>query len=111
MATLLLFISITLSLLLARLISNWYKLKGVPGPHLAAISDLWRAWYQYNGKLRARLIDLHKKHGSVVRYGVSSVSITDPAAIDVIYGSRAGFVTVSIFSTYPRAETCFLRTV
>jgi len=77
-----------------RLFLNWRKLSSTPGPFLASISDLWRAYYQYNGLLRGELLRLHKEHGPIVRYGVNSISISDPRAISIIYGSRAGFVTV-----------------
>ncbi|KAE9368399.1 cytochrome P450 [Stipitochalara longipes BDJ] len=85
------------ALLASRLFLNWSKLRSAPGPFLAGISDLWRAYYQYNGLLRAKLLQLHKKHGSIVRYGVNSISISDPSAISIIYGSRAGFVTADSY--------------
>lgn len=81
-------------LVASRLISNWLKLRHVPGPLLAAISDLWRAFHQCRGTLRATLENLHEEYGPVVRYGVTSVSIGDPKAVTTIYESRSGFVTV-----------------
>lgn len=88
-------VAIVCFFLAARLVYNWSKLYKIPGPFLASITDLWRAYHQYRGQLRGKLLDLHKKHGSFVRYGVNCVSISDPAAISIIYGSRAGFKTVS----------------
>ena len=78
---------------------TWCQLRQAPGPLLASVSDFWRAWYQYRGQLRPKLIELHKKHGSIVRYGIQCISISDPSIIDVVYGSRQGFTTVrfSIF--------------
>ncbi|KUJ08910.1 cytochrome P450 [Mollisia scopiformis] len=87
-------------LLLAKLFMNWYKYCSIPGPLLAGTSDLWRAYYQYRGQLRSKLLTLHKIHGPIVRYGVDAVSISDPSAISIIYGSRAGFVTVSTAESY-----------
>lgn len=84
-----------LALCFWRLYSNWSKLNHIPGPSLAGLSDYWRAWYQRRGELRGKLIELHEQYGPVVRYGVRSVSVNDPSAVDVIYGSRAGFVIVS----------------
>jgi hypothetical protein len=43
--------------------------------------------------LRSKLVALHVHHGLIVRYGIKSISLTDPAAINILYGSRAGFVT------------------
>jgi hypothetical protein len=78
-----------------RLYSNWKQLNHVPGPFLAGLSDYWRAWYQRRGELRDKLVELHKQHGPIVRYGVRSVSINDPSAVGIIYSDRAGYMIVS----------------
>jgi cytochrome P450 len=54
-------------------------------------------YQQYNGQLRSKLTTLHAKHGPIVRYGVSIVSISDLKAIDILYGSRAGFATADSY--------------
>ncbi|KAI1262329.1 cytochrome P450 [Xylariaceae sp. FL1019] len=80
-----------LTLLCARLATNWSKLRQAPGPTLAG-------YQQYNGRLREKLVELHGKHGTIVRYGVKSISITDPDVIRVAYGSsRVGFVTADSY--------------
>ncbi|KAI1458106.1 cytochrome P450 [Annulohypoxylon moriforme] len=79
------------------LLNNWRRLRKAPGPALAGCTDLWRAYQQYRGKLRQKLLDLHSKHGPIVRYGVRSVSISDPEVINVAYGSRAGFTTADSY--------------
>ena len=84
------------ALLLLKLFTNWYRYSSVPGPIFAGTTDLWRAYHQYRGQLRQKLLALHRRHGPLVRYGVNDISISDPSAIDIIYGSRAGFVTVNI---------------
>ncbi|KAK5112568.1 hypothetical protein LTR85_011260 [Meristemomyces frigidus] len=78
------------------LYTNWRQLPQAPGPLLAGLTGFWRAWYQYNGKLRVKLLELHRRHGPIVRYGVKSVSISDPSIIDVVYGSRADSYSVLI---------------
>ncbi|KAI1082494.1 cytochrome P450 [Whalleya microplaca] len=76
----------------------WLRsLSKAPGPVLAGVTDLWRAYQQYNGRLRHRLLKLHSQYGPVVRYGVRSVSISDPEVINVVYGSRAGFITADSY--------------
>ncbi|KAK3660662.1 hypothetical protein LTR22_007909 [Elasticomyces elasticus] len=86
-------------LVVYRLYSNWKQLSnGIPGPLIARYSDLYRAYQQYNGKLRDELVRLHSVHGPVVRYGVRSVSISDPSVVDVVYGSRAGFTTADSYN-------------
>ncbi|KAI3341627.1 cytochrome P450 [Ustulina deusta] len=88
---------IVLALVGARVIINWNKLRRVPGPALAGFTDLWRAYHQYNGTMRDTLLELHARHGLVVRYGVRSVSISDPEVIKVAYGSRAGFINADSY--------------
>ncbi|KAF3024757.1 hypothetical protein E8E14_005753 [Neopestalotiopsis sp. 37M] len=85
------------ALICVHLFINWLKLSKAPGPLLAGTTDLWRAYMQYNGKLRQKLIDLHSKCGPIVRYGVRSISINDPEIINVVYGSRAGFITADSY--------------
>jgi hypothetical protein len=78
------------------LLLRWRKVSQAPGPFLAGVTDLWRAYYQYRGLLRSKLLQLHKEYGSVVRYGINSINISDPSAINIVYGSRVGFVTVGL---------------
>lgn len=80
-----------------RLLNNRRQLNHIPGPALASLSDFWRARLQRNGKLRSELEELHRQHGTVVRYGVRSVSVSNPQVVDIVFGSRAGFVIVSLF--------------
>ncbi|KAH8893606.1 cytochrome P450 [Thozetella sp. PMI_491] len=80
-----------------RLFYNWGKFRKAPGPVLAGATDWWRAYYQYTGKLRQKILDLHSQHGPIVRYGVRSISISDPEVINIVYGSRAGFITADSY--------------
>ncbi|KAI1753109.1 cytochrome P450 [Xylaria castorea] len=89
--------TVILALVGVRAVVNWGKLRKAPGPVLAGFTDLWRAYHQYNGKLREKLLELHAKHGLVVRYGVKCISISDPEVINVVYGSRAGFITADSY--------------
>ncbi|KAI1745229.1 cytochrome P450 [Xylaria scruposa] len=89
--------AIILALVGVRVVLNWDKLRKAPGPILAGFTDLWRAYHQNNGTLREKLLELHAKHGSIVRYGVKCISISDPEVINVVYGSRAGFITAESY--------------
>jgi cytochrome P450 len=53
----------------------------------------------YKGKLRSKLAELHQKHGTIVRYGINCVSISDPAAITTIYTNRAKFISADSYKT------------
>lgn len=87
------------ALIALKLFDNWRQLRRAPGPLLAGMTDFWRAWHQYNGQLRDRLVELHEQSGPIVRYGVRSISLSDPDAIDIIYGTRQGFTTVRYSKT------------
>ena len=92
------FLLLSAALLLAiRLLLNWKRLSTIPGPILASLSDFWRTVYMYKGKLRGKLVELHQKHGTIVRYGVNCVSINDPEAITTIYASRAKFTSADSY--------------
>ncbi|KAI0407031.1 cytochrome P450 [Xylaria palmicola] len=88
---------LVLALVGIRVIVEWSKLRKAPGPAVAGFTDLWRAYHQYNGTMKERLLELHAKHGPIVRYGVRCISISDPEVIDVVYGSRAGFITAESY--------------
>jgi hypothetical protein len=45
---------------------------------------------------QAKFLQFHEKHGPIVRYGVNSISISDPGAMNIVYSSRAGFITVGV---------------
>ncbi|VTT64825.1 unnamed protein product [Fusarium fujikuroi] len=91
-------------LLVTKLLLNKYGngLNGIPGPALAAFTDLWRFLDVYRRRPEVTQIALHEKYGSVVRLGPNTVSIADPAAIQTIYAHNSGY-TKSDF--YPVQQT------
>ncbi|KAF5582217.1 pisatin demethylase cytochrome P450 [Fusarium pseudocircinatum] len=91
-------------LLVTKLLVNKYGngLNGIPGPALAAFTDLWRFLDVYRRRPEVTQIALHEKYGSVVRLGPNTVSIADPAAIQTIYAHNSGY-TKSDF--YPVQQT------
>lgn len=75
-------------------ISNKYRygLAKYPGPWLAAYTDLWRFLDNLNHQSEKTFIDLHRKHGDIVRIGPNVLSFADPQALKSIYGLNKGFV-------------------
>lgn len=71
----------------------------IPGPSLAALTDLWRLIIVWKRRPELEHIKLHQKYGPVVRLGPETVSVADPEAIKVIYALNAGFVKASSLST------------
>jgi hypothetical protein len=87
---------IFLGLALLRLLYNKYGrgVSRIPGPALAAWTGLWRLIDVSKGDAHNTAIALHRKHGKLVRIGPRHVSVSDPAAIQTIYGLKSGFTKV-----------------
>jgi len=89
-------ILVILVIVTIRLITNRYKrgLRGIPGPLLARYTRLWKLHSVWKGDHHHTAIDLHKRHGTLVRIGPNHISVGDPNAIPVIYGLNKGFTKV-----------------
>ncbi|KAL4878833.1 cytochrome P450 [Aspergillus karnatakaensis] len=72
-------------------------LNGIPGPTLAKYSRLWKLHSVWKGDHHLTEIELHKKHGPLVRIGPRHVSIADPGAVGVIYGLNKGFAKTGFY--------------
>lgn len=85
-----------LSGLLFFLIYNKYYhgLHIYPGPRLAAYTNWWRFYDAAQRSSQVTMINLHKKHGDVVRLGPNVLSFADPAAVKEIYGLNKGYTKV-----------------
>jgi hypothetical protein len=88
------------SYLAYRIFRTYWKLRHVPGPFWAGITNLQRILWVKTGRSHEIYQDLHEKHGDVVRIGPNVVSISDPAAISTIYPMRPGF---------PKVRLCLLN--
>lgn len=66
-----------------------------PGPILAKVTNLWRVAQVHGGRAELKHIELHRRHGSVVRIGPNCLSISDPDLIKTIYSSRGAWLKVS----------------
>jgi hypothetical protein len=78
--------------------SRYSRLKQIPGPFLASISDLWRVYYQNAGTFSAK--QLAKYGGPIVRVGPNTVLISDATAIPAIYTNHGEFEKVRILYAY-----------
>ena len=66
-------------------------LRAVPGPFLARFSRSWMVKHSWKGDMHRTMIDLHQKHGKLVRIGPRELSVSDLSAIRVIYGAGTKF--------------------
>lgn len=70
------------------------RLRSIPGPFLASMTDLYRLLDALTWKCQENQLALHEKYGKYVRYGPNMVAISDPDAIQVIYAINNKFVKV-----------------
>lgn len=68
-----------------------HPLAHIPGPKLAALSNIWQAYHARNGRMLELGKGLHVKYGPMVRIGPNEVWFDSPEAFRIIYG---GFLSV-----------------
>ena len=95
MGVLSLLLSTALLIWAVHLCLTYLKLRSIPGPFFAALSDLPRLYWTWTRKPFEKHIELHHKYGPLVQLGPNMVSVADPAAISIIYGFNYNFQKVS----------------
>ena len=73
------------------------KLRHIPGPFLASLSNIPRFGWVLTGNAHEVNTGLHKKYGKLVRFGPNMVSVSDPAEIPHIYGFNGKFIKVRMW--------------
>lgn len=76
------------------LLRQYVRLWHVPGPFWARWSNLPRFFWVLSRRAHEIHIELHEKHGKLVRMGPNMVSVGDPAEIRNIYGITDKFKKV-----------------
>lgn len=86
-----------LLLVLLNLLWNKFQpgLVSIPGPTAAAYTKLWRVYSVWRGHAHVDAIELHKKHGNLVRIAPNHVSVADPKWIPVFYSTKEDYTKVS----------------
>ena len=72
----------------ADLFRSWLRLRHIPGPRTASLTNLVRRSWVKTGDAHQIHTDLHRKYGTVVRSGPNAVMVSQPKAIDTIYGFK-----------------------
>ncbi|KAI1499968.1 cytochrome P450 [Biscogniauxia marginata] len=86
-------------------IRSYVRLRHIPGPPLAALTNFVRRSWVSAGSVHQKHTDLHRKYGTVVRIGPNAVLISQPTAIDKIYGFKARFIKSEFYdSIMPRMK-------
>jgi hypothetical protein len=71
-------------------------LKVFPGPFLSRYTDGWRAYLATLGDVDRKHLKWHRQWGTAVRVGPSTISLSDPELIKVIYTSKNAWRKVNI---------------
>lgn len=77
---------------------SYLRLRHVPGPLAAAFTNLLRVSWILSDRAHQIHIDLHQKHGKLVRFGPNMVSVGDAAEIQTIYNFSGKFAKVRAVS-------------
>jgi hypothetical protein len=67
----------------------FHPLARFPGPLLGSITDWYSVYHCLKGDRFLDFIDLHRRYGSIVRYGPNRLSCSTVDALHTVYGSRA----------------------
>ncbi|KAI2628607.1 cytochrome P450 [Hypoxylon sp. NC1633] len=70
---------------------SWYRLRHIPGPFLASISNLWLGLYEWRGRQDDIFQYLTEKYGSIVRIGPNDILIDDPEIIRRMSGVKSKY--------------------
>jgi hypothetical protein len=76
---------------------TWWRLRHIPGPFLASLTDLYRMSWIPTTRAHLKLQACHDRYGKVVRIGPNTVSFSDPVAIPDVYPVRAGMPKVCLW--------------
>ncbi|KAB2568799.1 Cytochrome P450 monooxygenase gsfF [Lasiodiplodia theobromae] len=77
-----------------------HPLSRYPGPLLASLSNVWKAYHVYQGDLEYAILKLHQEHGKIVRIGPNHLDISDAAAVKDIYLTGKSFVKSSFYDAF-----------
>lgn len=89
---------LTAALLYAQ-VKSYARLRHIPGPLLASLTDLWSATKVWRGAHHCEIVhELHQKYGPIVRFGPNRVSFANPDTIPQIYGTGQVFPKASSYN-------------
>jgi cytochrome P450 len=100
---------------LSKIVYNifFHPLAHIPGPKLAAITNLWAIYYELQGTLPWTVEELSKKNGwkGAIRVGPNRIAVHDPKQYDIIYRVGSKFMKDPwLYRNFPSASTGSLTT-
>ena len=85
--------------------TRYWRLRKIPGPLIASLTDIWRAKKQRSGPTGPWLQALHQRYGPLVRIGPNTISINDAGSMRTIFTSKGDFPKVIIPVSYAKRPT------
>ncbi|QRW15563.1 cytochrome P450 family protein [Rhizoctonia solani] len=70
------------------------------GPWLASLSGSWLARSASSGRHYQNLLQIHEKYGRFVRVGPNHISISDPDALEEVYGHSNGLLKSEFYDAF-----------
>ncbi|KAM5532170.1 hypothetical protein V8D89_014195 [Ganoderma adspersum] len=77
-----------------------HHIRAYPGPLLAKFSDVWLGYVAAHGHRSERVHELHKQHGTFVRIAPNHLSISDPDALQIVYGHGTGTLKSTFYDAF-----------
>ncbi|TBU45145.1 cytochrome P450 monooxygenase pc-bph [Dichomitus squalens] len=77
-----------------------HHIREYPGPLLAKLSDIWLGYVAAQGHRSERVHELHKQYGTFVRIAPNHLSISDPEALQVVYGHGTGTLKSDFYDAF-----------
>ena len=100
LTTLLILLSAYIALIIAYRLT-FQPLAKYPGPKLAAITDIYLAYYAYRGTRHLCYHRAHEQYGPIVRIGPNQLSFISNSALKQIYGFRSNVKKAAFYDAFP----------
>jgi hypothetical protein len=91
-------LGVAISMALVHLFRVYWRLRHVPGPIWAKLTNVQRVLWVKTGRAHEIHQAMHDKYGEVVQFGPNMVSLANPAWIPTVYPIRPGFPKARIVS-------------
>ncbi|KAK8219590.1 cytochrome P450 [Phyllosticta paracitricarpa] len=77
-----------------------HPLARYPGPRVAALTNLWKAYHVARGDYEHAVLELHRKHGRIVRLGPNHVDISSGDAVKDVFLAGKSWVKSPFYNGF-----------
>lgn len=97
-------IALGVLLLLIHVVHQWSRLRKIPGPFLASLTNISRAYWVWARHAHETHVSLHQKYGKLVRIGPNMVSVSNALEVNQIYKTRDPLIKASSLHSSPAVQ-------